>query len=84
MALAENPHRSPWWGFCFPAYRTSLQAPLHHRSRIGRLVYPERSDRCWHNAALLPKDCFSLAHQTYRTVIGAFMETIIDTYTELG
>jgi hypothetical protein len=26
MATAKNPHHSPWWGFCFPACRTSPAA----------------------------------------------------------
>ena len=44
MAFANNPHHSQWWGFCFPACRTSPSVPqplhLHRLAGVLRVIQP--------------------------------------------
>ena len=45
MALVENPHHSHWWGFCFPACRTSPPIfPWPHLYRLAGLFMVIQTD----------------------------------------
>jgi hypothetical protein len=61
MALAGNPHRFPWWGFCFPACRTSPSVlQLLHQHRLAGILRVIRPMLEQHHARL------------FRTFIGMY------------